>query len=221
MLNGIGVWRLRRPLQNLELVVLKPLDRALGRVLGVVVVLEGHGTLLQAVPADGFLQFVRQNATVEFGIEFLVYLGQVTGSVGRHAALSHEGTAAVLDRGLDMTWLELLTGLLPAPLAPIRPKAVDLGLVRSNDTLPVFNGPVLVALSEGQPVSDMTWPQKRLFLLDSRPQSGPSQRSPDRISTCLHLSGLLKVLDGLGRRIQLAGGDEPHDRSDMASVQAP
>lgn len=75
-------------------------------MLGVVVVLEDHFLLFEAIFLSSSHPIILQNLLVEALVERGVYLGHIADAFVRDAAPKFDTATAMLDRFLDMAWLD-------------------------------------------------------------------------------------------------------------------
>jgi hypothetical protein len=87
--NGIEVWRLCWPQEDIEIMVLKPSLGLLAGVLGVIVLLEDDITCRYPIMAEAGLKVLLQNLGVKVPIHLPINPASIPRSIPQHAAPDH------------------------------------------------------------------------------------------------------------------------------------
>ncbi len=86
---GVEIWRLARPLQDLEMLLTKPLLRCPGGVFGIIVMLKDPATFHLQCPC-WWKEVFTQNLTIHGPINSFLYTDQSSWSLCRKTAPKHD-----------------------------------------------------------------------------------------------------------------------------------
>ncbi len=92
---GVEIWRLARPLQDLELLLTKPLLRCPGGVFGIIVMLKDPATFHLQCPC-WWKEVFTQNLTIHGPIHSFLYTDQSSWSLCRKTAPKHDVSTPML-----------------------------------------------------------------------------------------------------------------------------
>ncbi len=92
---GVEIWRLARPLQDLEMLLTKPLLRCPGGVFGIIVMLKDPATFHLQCPC-WWKEVFTQNLTMHGPIHSFLYTDQSSWSLCRKTAPKHDVSTPML-----------------------------------------------------------------------------------------------------------------------------
>src|SRR6266487_4292313 len=117
--NGVEVWGMCWPQEDLEIMVFKPSLGLLAGVLGVIILLEDDITCRFPIVADDGLNIFLQNLDVEIPIHPPINFSGMPNSIPKHAAPHHQRSTTKLLSHLNQPITQVLSCLFPDPLPPI------------------------------------------------------------------------------------------------------
>ena len=119
VLNGIEVWRLCWPWQNLNVVVFEPLFGLFAGMLGVIVLLEDSVRGSFAKMTDAVHHVFVQNGCVEVSIHPAIHPAAIPDPCLCCAPSNHQQTPSKFERALHQSVCEALSWQFVGPLPPI------------------------------------------------------------------------------------------------------
>ena len=133
--NRIQVWRLARPLQNLDVLLLQPLFCCFGGVLRVVVVLK-HPSLTHLQLSHWGKEVLVQNSTVHGPVHPPLNAMELSRPLGWKAPPKHDVATTMLDGGDGVLWVVLCVLCPPNTASWVEPKKFYFGLIWPHHLLP-------------------------------------------------------------------------------------
>ncbi len=103
---GVEIWRLARPLQDLEMLLTKPLLRCPGGVFGIIVMLKDPATFHLQCPC-WWKEVFTQNLTIHAPIHSFLYTDQSSWSLCRKTAPKHDVSTPMLHSRYGVLWMQL------------------------------------------------------------------------------------------------------------------
>ncbi len=103
---GVEIWRLARPLQDLEMLLTKPLLRCLGGVFGIIVMLKDPATFHLQCPC-WWKEVFTQNLMIHGPIHSFLYTDQSAWSLCRKTAPKHDVSTPMLHSRYGVLWMQL------------------------------------------------------------------------------------------------------------------
>ncbi len=103
---GVEIWRLARPLQDLEMLLTKPLLRCPGGVFGIIVMLKDPATFHLQCPC-WWKEVFTQNLTIHGPIHSFLYTDQSSWSLCRKTAPKHDVSTPMLHSRYGVLWMQL------------------------------------------------------------------------------------------------------------------
>ncbi len=103
---GVEIWRLARPLQDLEMLLTKPLLRCPGGVFGIIVMLKDPAMFHLQCPC-WWKEVFTQNLTIHGPIHSFLYTDQSSWSLCRKTAPKHDVSTPMLHSRYGVLWMQL------------------------------------------------------------------------------------------------------------------
>ncbi len=103
---GVEIWRLARPLQDLEMLLTKPLLRCPGGVFGIIVMLKDPATFHLQCPC-WWKEVFTQNLTIHGPVHSFLYTDQSSWSLCRKTAPKHDVSTPMLHSRYGVLWMQL------------------------------------------------------------------------------------------------------------------
>ncbi len=103
---GVEIWRLARPLQDLEMLLTEPLLRCPGGVFGIIVMLKDSATFHLQCPC-WWKEVYTQNLTIHGPIHSFLYTDQSSWSLCRKTAPKHDVSTPMLHSRYGVLWMQL------------------------------------------------------------------------------------------------------------------
>ncbi len=146
------IWRLARPLQDLEMLLTKPLLRCPGGVFGIIVMLKDPATLHLQCPC-WWKEVFTQNLTIHGPIHSFLYTDQSSWSLCRKTAPKHDVSTPMLHSRYGVLWMQLS----PPNTTSWVNKKLYFGFIWPYDILPILFWIVQMLSSKLQMGLDMYW----------------------------------------------------------------
>ena len=106
ILYGVEIWRLARPLQDLEMVLMKSLLRCLAGVFGLMVMLKDPATFHLQCPC-WWKEVFTQNIMIHGPIHSFFYMDQLSWSLCRKTAPKYDVSTPMLHSRYGVLWMQL------------------------------------------------------------------------------------------------------------------
>ncbi len=106
MFYGVEIWRLARPLQDLEMLLTKPLLHCPGGVFGIIVMLKDPATFHLQCPC-WWKEVFTENLTIHGPIHSFLYTDQSSWSLCRKTAPKHDVSTPMLHSRYGVLWMQL------------------------------------------------------------------------------------------------------------------
>ncbi len=134
---GVEIWRLARPLQDLEMLLTKPLLRCPGGVFGIIVMLKDPATFHLQCPC-WWNEVFPQNLTIHGPIHSFLYTDQSSWSLCRKTAPKHYVSTPMLHSRYVVLWMQLSILSPPNTTSWVLTKKLYFGFIWPYDILPIL-----------------------------------------------------------------------------------
>ncbi len=125
---GVEIWRLARPLQDLEMLLTKPLLRCPGGVFGIIVMLKDPATFHLQCPC-WWKEVFTQNLTIHGPIHSFLYTDQSSWSLCRKTGPKHDVSTPMLHSRYGVLWMQLSILSPPNTTSWVFTKKFDFGFM--------------------------------------------------------------------------------------------
>ncbi len=134
---GVEIWRLARPLQDLEMLLTKPLLRCPAGVFGIIVMLKDPATFHLRCPC-WWKEVYTQNLTIHGPIHSFLYTDQSSWSLCRKTAPKHDVSTPMLHSRYGALWMQLSILSPPNTTSWVFTKKFYFGFIWPYDILPIL-----------------------------------------------------------------------------------
>ncbi len=153
---GVAIWRLAWPLQDLEMLLTKPLLRCPGSVFGIIVMLKDPATFHLQCPC-WWKEVFTQNLMIHGPIHSFLYTDQSSWSLCRKTAPKHDVSTPMLHIRYGVLWMQLSILSPPNTTSWVFTKKFYFGLIWPYDILPILFWIIQMLSSKLQTGLDMYW----------------------------------------------------------------
>ncbi len=153
---GVEIWRLARPLLDLEMLLTKPLLRCPGGVFGIIVMLKDPATFHLQCPC-WWKEVFTQNLTIHGPIHSFLYTDQSSWSLCRKTAPKHDVSTPMLHSRYGVLWMQLSILSPPNTTSWVFTKKFYFGFIWPYDILPILFWIIQMLSSKLQTGLDMYW----------------------------------------------------------------
>ncbi len=153
---GVEIWRLARPLQDLEMLLTKPLLRCPGGVFGIIVMLKDPATFHLQYPC-WWKEVFTQNLTIHGPIHSFLYTDQSSWSLCKKTAPKHDVSTPMLHSRYGVLWMQLSILSPPNTTSWVFTKKFYFGFIWPYDILPILFWIIQMLSSKLQTGLDMYW----------------------------------------------------------------
>src|SRR5271169_4760311 len=160
-----------RPIQYLYLVVFEPVIHLLGDVWACTILLEDDLLPFQLVKLYGPKEFILKYANIKVRVHLPLYPTGIACTLAHHTIPNHYRTPPMLYLTFYILVCKAITMPSPYPLSSMRPKMLNNGLIRPNDTFPISGIPVLVGIYPVSMYLLLIWKESGFILIASHLQS--------------------------------------------------
>ncbi len=150
------IWRLARPLQDLEMLLTKPLLHCPGGVFGIIVMLKDPATFHLQCPC-WWKEVFTQNLTIHGPIHSFLYTDQSSWSLCRKTAPKHDVSTPMLHSRYGVLWMQLSILSPPNTTSWVFTKKFYFGFIWPYDILPILFWIIQMLSSKLQTGLDMYW----------------------------------------------------------------